>query len=112
MKTQSIFHPVKMLRGVLFLIFLISFVNLRAQPPLKARPLNVFTSPGQPVTIDVASKSELGYCNASSIGVAVSRSPAHGSANLSGKDIIYTPTAGFRRFNSRSLSAESHNVFC
>ncbi|MDR2058230.1 MAG: hypothetical protein LBP83_08155 [Dysgonamonadaceae bacterium] len=97
MKTRLIVPSLKILRGILFLVFLAASISLQAQPPLRAHPLNVFTAQGQPVSIDVVSKSELGNCNASSIvvGISVPSLPGNSAQVNSNKQIVYTPAASF-----------------
>jgi hypothetical protein len=102
MQTQFI-SSVKILKAILFLFFLIVCANIQAQPPLKARPLNIFTEPGVPVDIPVLNKSELSSCGASTAVFFIqgqNRASGtiplpHGAATLTADIITYTPTFGF-----------------
>ncbi|MDR0798288.1 MAG: FG-GAP-like repeat-containing protein [Dysgonamonadaceae bacterium] len=82
---------------LLFLLALLCGTTARAQEPdFKAYPLNVFTSPGTALVIDIPHENELGTCTPASIWVSVTTAPTHGTATvLADHTIRYTPTAGF-----------------
>lgn len=69
--------------------FMAYALTISNNPPV-ANPDTAETLDGQPVTINVTS-NDTGTISS----VAVSSAPAHGSASVSGTDIVYTPDASF-----------------
>jgi hypothetical protein len=96
MKTKRNYYSNSFYKGLLFLFFAVLSGNLQAQPPLKAYPMNVFTPPGQPLTIDLTSENELGTCTGTSILIDFLAGPFHGTKTaIVNNQFTYQPTAGY-----------------